>query len=117
MSELETVQAVADGGGTAVWAVIAGMLWRALQALQKSAEAAAESLNHQKRHGQAAERHYEREEELYRSIQQQHAVHEATSSHRADTEREMIRLRAKVESLEVHVNTGPTRITDNEDTG
>lgn len=120
MNEAETVQALAEGGGTTISGIVGFILWKMLQAMQKSAEAASESLNHQKRHGQAAERHYEREEELYRSIQEQHRVREATADMRAENEREMIRLRAKVDSLERRTNTGntgPIRITDDEDTG
>ena len=120
MNEAETVQALAEGGGTTISGIVGFILWKMLQAMQKSAEAATESLNHQRMHGQAAERHYEREEELYRSIQEQHRVREATADMRAQNEREMIRPRATVASLEKRANTGntgPIRITDDEDTG
>lgn len=98
--ESEVIQSAAETGGTAIWTIIAGILWRVLSVLQKMQQTSADGLNHTRSTAQRAERHYDNEEELYRSLQEQYAIASATKEHTSRTERSLIRINARLDSID-----------------
>jgi hypothetical protein len=110
MSELDVVQTVAGGGGTAVWGMIAIVLWRIHSEIKRMASLSADALSHARSTAQRAERHYDTEEELYRGVREAAVRHDATIEARAELERRMMRLEARLGSH-------GRRDADQEDTG
>ena len=118
--EAQAVQSLAEGGGSAFLGIMTLIMWKGLQALQSVALSSSQALDHAKTSALRAERHYDTEEDLYRSMQQTTMQAQATVSARADMERELMSLRAKIDWLERGgVTTGRFRPVDldSEDTG